>query len=711
LVLAPRARGVVVLALTYADDVLVANWRRGLDGLTWRAPLDTAAHAVHDPDTAALLERVRHVLAGTPAVTAGERVELRNPLALEGLAAAHFVTRTLPLLEAIDGLLVEREGDWPTFREAVASPVITLGGAASDGGDWFDLDVQVTVEGESVPFQTLFTALARGVSHVILPSGTYFALAGGEWGRLRDLIVEARSLSTSRDRTTVSRYQVALWKDLFALGEADERASAWRDALAGLVDDDPEPVEAPASLQATLRPYQLEGLGWLSRLYEAGLGGILADDMGLGKTVQALALVCHADERYRETRPFLVVAPTSVVGNWARECARFAPHLRCTTMVQTAAKSGVALADVVASHDIIITSYNLLRLDATSYQAIDWAGLFLDEAQFAKNHRTLAHETVRGLNVAFKVAMTGTPIENNLTELWALTNIVAPGLFPHVDQFEHYYRTPIERFGDTERLELLRKRLRPFLLRRTKEEVATDLPPKQEQVLSLELEPEHRRAYDTLLAHERQKVLGLLDDLDGNRFEILSSLTRLRQASLDVGLVSEDYAEIPSTKLNALMELLEDVAGDHRVLIFSQFTSFLKRAAERVAAAGLAYCYLDGATTNRQDVIDRFRDGDAPVFLISLKAGGFGLNLTEADYCVMLDPWWNPAAEEQAIDRTHRIGQTRTVMVYRMVGVNTIEEKVMAMKDAKSALFDSVLGDGEYSRASLSAADIRSLLS
>jgi SNF2 family DNA or RNA helicase len=308
--------------------------------------------------------------------------------------------------------------------------------------------------------------------------------------------------------------------------------------------------------------------------------------------------------------------------------------------------------------------------------------------------------------------MTGTPIENNLMELWSLLSITAPGLFTSPDRFTDHYRTPIEKKADSERLVQLRRRVRPLILRRTKEQVVRDLPEKQEQVLELELNPKHKKLYQTYLQRERQKVLGLLGDIQKNRFEIFRSLTLLRQASLAMSLVDAKHANVPSTKLDALMDMLEDIAADgHRVLVFSQFTRFLTQARQRVGDAGIDYCYLDGRTRKRDDVIGRFRTGTAPVFLISLKAGGFGLNLTEADYCIILDPWWNPAVEAQAVDRTHRIGQTKKVMVYRLVAKDTLEEKVMALKAKKAALFANVMDSGDFVSGAMTEADIQELLS
>jgi SNF2 family DNA or RNA helicase len=360
---------------------------------------------------------------------------------------------------------------------------------------------------------------------------------------------------------------------------------------------------------------------------------------------------------------------------------------------------------------VVVTTYTLFRLEADAYRAVPWAGLILDEAQYVKNHQAKTYRCVRELAAPFKLAITGTPMENNLMELWSLLSITAPGLFPDPKRFAEQYARPIERGGDAEQLARLRRRIKPLVKRRTKELVAADLPAKQEQTLDVDLHPRHRKLYDTHLQRERQKVLGLIDDFDRNRFTILRSITLLRQLSLHPGLVDDAHDTVPCAKLGALVEQLSDiVGGGHRALVFSQFTGFLAKARERLDAEGVGYCYLDGRTRRRDRVLERFKDGADPVFLISLKAGGFGLNLTEADYCFLLDPWWNPATEAQAIDRTHRIGQSRPVMVYRMIARNTIEEKVVALARRKAALFSGVMDDGDLFASSLTAEDIRGLL-
>ncbi len=707
----------LVVMVSHERDLVPLAWARARPGVSWRSALGESHWFPHGPEADQAVRLVTEILAAVPGLVVNDPdgPRLAPTAELGGIAAVRFIAEFLPLLNDVPGVVVEVAGDLPRFVESTDAPVVRLGGEATRDGDWFDLAVEVSIGGEVVPFQLLFTALAEERSHLVLPSGTYFSLDRDDLRQLHQAILEARTLHDAPDSTVrLSRFQAGTWEDLCGIAVVTEQASAWNDSVRALLDAaDRVDHPAPPALAATLRPYQLAGFNWLAYLHEHRLGGVLADDMGLGKTVQALALICHVQTaRAGVGGPFLVIAPTSVVGNWASECHRFAPGLRVVTVSETGRRRGVPLLDVVGAADIVITSYALLRLDYDDYEAVAWAGLFIDEAQFAKNRLSKTYQLIKKLPVSFKVAMTGTPMENNLMELWSILSITAPGLFASHHNFESYYRTPIERHRDTDRLALLRRRLRPLMLRRTKEQVIAELPAKQEQVLELELNAKQHKLYQTYLARERRKVLGLVEDVRKNRFEILKSLTVLRQASLAMSLVDEKHVAVPSTKLDALMGMVEDIVADgHRVLVFSQFTRFLSQARQRVEAAGVDYCYLDGRTRKRAAVIDAFRTGDAPVFFISLKAGGFGLNLTEADYVILLDPWWNPATEAQAVDRVHRIGQTRQVMVYRLVASDTIEEKVMALKEKKSALFSSVIDAGGFETGVLTADEIRDLVS
>ncbi|MDO5735039.1 MAG: DEAD/DEAH box helicase [Propionibacteriaceae bacterium] len=628
-----------------------------------------------------------------------------------GLALIEFVDDVLPGLEKRDDVVVEVGNEAPTFHHADDGPTISLTLDDSEKGDWFDLAVDVTVAGEKVPFAPLFQALAAGQDHLILESGTWFMLDAPELEQLRSLIEEARVLVDNDGDTFQLRPEHAgLWQELVELGVIAEQSSAWQSAVGALLDlTELADVEPPAGLQATLRPYQREGFAWLTFLWKTRLGGILADEMGLGKTVQALAMAQAALEAGELDRPILVVAPTSVIGTWEAEAARFAPSLRVTTIAGTDKRRGVSLADTIDGAHIVLTSYTLLRLEAEAYLGLTWSAVLLDEAQFVKNSSSKAYQAVRRLRARVKIALTGTPLENNLMDLWSLLSITAPGLFPDPKRFTEVYRKPIEG-GDAEALARLHRRTRPLMLRRTKATVATELPDKQEQVVPVPLSSAHRKLYDRHLTRERQKVLGLVGDVNRNRITILRSLTLLRQLSLAPSLVDPTYPAI-SAKIDALLELMEEATSSgHRALVFSQFTGFLALVKQRLTEEGIAFEYLDGRTRNRAERIQSFREGDAPVFLISLKAGGFGLTLTEADYVFILDPWWNPAAETQAIDRTHRIGQDKPVNVYRLVSADTIEEKVVALQESKRNLFDAVVGKASDVAAPLSASDIRGLL-
>jgi len=632
---------------------------------------------------------------------------------LSGMDTARFSAELLPKLASRPGVAVEVTGEPADYREAPLLIGVSTDEVAGDD-DWFDLGITITLDGREVPFAVVFTALSLGETHLLLSDGTYCSLDRPRLRRLARLIAEARALQEpgAPDRPPrISRFQASLWEELAGLGVVVRQALAWQRQVEGLLEAgglaDAEP---PGTLDALLRPYQLDGFRWLRFVRQHRLGGILADDMGLGKTVQALAMICDARQAEPGGPPFLIVAPTSVVPNWTAETERFAPALKVVTITDTLARGRADLGRLTAGSDVVITSYTLFRLDFAAHSGARWSGLILDEAQQAKNYRSKIYQCVRRLPAPVKIAMTGTPMENNLMELWALLSITAPGLFPDPERFREYYVRPIERKGDAELLATLRSRIRPLVRRRTKEQVAADLPSKQEQVLMVDLHPRHRKIYQTHLQRERQKVLGLIDDVDTNRFTILGSLTKLRQLSLHAALIDDAHCDVPSAKIDALIEQVTSIAaGGHRALVFSQFTRFLALVRERLDEAGVGSCYLDGKTRDRAATLREFRDGTDPVFLISLKAGGFGLNLTEADYCLLLDPWWNPATEAQAVDRTHRIGQTRNVMVYRLIAAGTIEEKVMALQARKAALFSQVVDDGNMFGGSLDADDLRDL--
>ncbi|TWE10170.1 DEAD/DEAH box helicase [Rudaeicoccus suwonensis] len=621
----------------------------------------------------------------------------------------------LPHLQDHDDIEVRVDGDLPAFEESTADPQISIGATDSDDNDWLDLHVTVTIDGEDVPFEPLFAALARGDEAMLLDSGTWFSLDIPELMELERLIAEARTISDKqREGLSINRFHLGLWEELENLGVIDQQSQRWADQIARIrgLDAFTAP-RLPAGLNAELRSYQRDGFTWLAALWDCALGGVLADDMGLGKTLQTLALLARAREEGELVDPVLVVAPSSVVGTWVREAARFVPELRVVALDSTGRRRGTSVQEAIAHAEVVVTSYAVLRLDADEFAECRWNGLVLDEAQWVKNHQSKTFQAAKRIGAPFTLAITGTPLENSLMDLWSMLALAAPGLYPRPETFSQHYRKPIERGESPELLDQLRRRIRPLMLRRTKEQVASDLPPKQVQVLAVDLGAKHQQVYDRHLQRERQRILGLLDDPDANRVEILASLTKLRQLALDPRLVDETYAARElSAKLAVLVDQITELATEgHRALVFSQFTSYLKLAQQALGDAGLTTAYLDGRTRKRQAVIDSFKDGDQAAFLISLKAGGVGLTLTEADYVFVLDPWWNPATEAQAIDRAHRIGQDKPVMVYRLVSAKTIEEKVVALQERKRDLFAKVVdGGGDGVGAAITPEDIRGLL-
>ena len=631
---------------------------------------------------------------------------------LDPVEAAVLSGEVLPDLVEGGKVRVEVIGEQPDYRRPDQAPVLRFSGDATT--DWFDLSIALDVDGHQVPIADIIAALARGETHMLLSDDTYFPLDTPELTTLRDRLTEARELGDlTSDGVSASTLNVTLWEELLELGVVDEQLADWRDRLARLaVAKPPAPVTPPARLDADLRSYQQDGLDWLTFLWDNGLGGILADDMGLGKTLQTLALFQHVVDDDPIAR-FLVVAPTSVVGNWAAEVRRFVPDLRVAVVGSTEKRAGISLSEQVAGAQIVVTSYALLRIDYEAFEDITWSGMVLDEAQFVKNRASKTHQAARRLPAAFKLAITGTPLENRVMELWSLVSIVAPGLYSSPKTFNEHFADPIEKGSEPERLAVLRRRLRPIMLRRTKAQVLADLPEKQEQLLPLDLNDDHRKIYDTFLARERQNMLGLLDDWEGNQIKILRALTRLRQLSLHPGLVDEQHAGLESAKIAYLSEQIPILAAEgHSALIFSSFTGFLKLVAAQFEKDGVEYSYLDGtmSAAKRAEQIEQFTAGHTGAFLISLKAGGFGLNLTAADYCFMTDPWWNPAAEAQAVDRAHRIGQHRAVTVYRMVSTGTIEEKVIDLQERKRELFNALIDDGAAFSGKVTAADVRGLL-
>ncbi len=470
------------------------------------------------------------------------------------------------------------------------------------------------------------------------------------------------------------------------------------------------PVTVPPSFRGELRPYQAEGVAWLQFLGGAGLGGVLADDMGLGKTVQTLAHFAIEQAEGRLDRPALIVCPTSLVPNWTLEAERFAPTLKLLALHGPARK---ALFGGIAAHDLVLTTYPLLARDHAVLTAQEWHTVVLDEAQTIKNPNAETTRQALRLRAGQRLCLSGTPLQNHLGELWSLFDFLAPGFLGEARSFRARYRTPIEKYGDPERQALLNRRVRPFLLRRTKDEVAPELPPKTEISEPVEMEAAQRAVYEAIRLAMHAKVQAAIAErgLARSGIIILDALLKMRQACCDPRLLKLTAAKkAGSAKLDRLLELLELLLGEgRRVLVFSQFTSMLALIEARLREAAVDYVLLTGETKDRTTPVRRFQAGEVPVFLISLKAGGVGLNLTAADTVIHYDPWWNPAVEDQATDRAHRIGQDKKVFVHRLVALGTIEEKMETLKDRKRALVASVL-DAEHGGAlKLTEADVEDL--
>ncbi|QZT35625.1 DEAD/DEAH box helicase [Halosquirtibacter xylanolyticus] len=479
-----------------------------------------------------------------------------------------------------------------------------------------------------------------------------------------------------------------------------EIPSQWQKRREQIQKVDKKKFTVSKDYKAELRDYQDEGYQWMCKLYELGLGACLADDMGLGKTIQILALL----DKYKTNGPSVVVAPSAVTINWEKEIARFAPSLNCKLLPL---KNRAEFVKTLTKGDVLIVSYGVLQSNTTLLEENKWNVVALDEAHAIKNNQTSRSKSVMNLEARFKIAATGTPVQNHLGELWNLFQFLIPGLLGNYKSFQLKYIT-----GEhaSQNKELLKQLFKPFLLRRTKEEVLTELPEKTEIIREIELSKEEKEYYEASRIVAQQNIENADDGKA--RFQILSEITKLRQACLSSTLVDQN-TKLDSSKLKAFEELIYTILdGDHKVLVFSQFTGYLKMIEAKIKELGYEYCYLDGSTTKakRAKQIKTFQEGTPKIFLISLKAGGLGLNLTAADYVIHMDPWWNPAIEDQATDRAHRMGQEKPVTVYRLITKGTIEEKIIALHDTKRNLADQIL-EGTDTSSTLDLNELKSLLS
>jgi superfamily II DNA or RNA helicase len=579
------------------------------------------------------------------------------------------------------------------------------------GVNWFDLDAEFITDDQAVDLGAVRMWLESGRRFVPLKDGSFAEADPAELKRVADILEEVGAMP-GRTRTRLPLHQAVALDLLADLGEFTEVEAKARQAMLELRDTNGVPkVAIPEGLQATLRHYQEAGLAWLWFLHRHGLSGILADDMGLGKTIQSLSLLQKVNNE-EGRKPSLVVAPTSVLANWEREAERFTPKLK--TMVwhgQDRKERAEDLKDV----DLVLTSYALVRRDLEQLSEVGFRYVILDEAQNIKNADSATAQACKSLPSETRLALTGTPLENRLSELWSLFDFLMPGFLGSAEGFSDRYEQPIQVANDVGVRDRLRRRIQPFILRRLKTEVASDLPPKTESVAWCEMEPGQAALYREVLEESRRKVSESIEKVGfkRSRVSILAALMRLRQVCCDPRLLKlPPNTLLPSSaKLERFGQLVDDlVAEGHRALVFSQFTEMLELLKGEADKRGLQYLYLDGRTKDRMAKVDDFNRPDGPpLFFISLKAGGTGLNLTAADYVIHYDPWWNPAVEDQATDRTHRIGQTRAVISYKLITRGTVEEKILSLQKRKKDLAAGVLGgDGDFGK-SLTEQDIQDL--
>jgi len=593
----------------------------------------------------------------------------------------------------------------------IRSKPLQMMARVSSGVDWLNVNISYESEGVGVDRNELERCLREGKKYVKLSDNTYATL---DADRVRAMMErEVELLTASGKGGNIPIVHAGRVQELLQHATSSQIAPSTRALFKKLASiEEIKVAKKPRGLKATLRPYQDQGVAWLRFIHDMGSGGVLADDMGLGKTIQTIALLLSLKQEQKdEPLRALIVAPTSVVSNWIREIGRFGPSLTTALWHGAGRKEQRAELD---NANVVITSYALLRRDIELLRKLRLDYVILDEAQAIKNPTSATAQAARDLPAARRLALTGTPIENRLSEIWSIFSFVSPGLLPPLARFEERFARPIDQ-GDSKQAARLRAVIHPFILRRTKNEVAQDLPPKIEVDKICDMAADQKAIYLQVLREVRAQVMGEVEKkgLAKAQIHILAGLTKLRQAACDPRLLGlpREFSHDDSGKLAVLRELIDEVdQGGHKVLVFSQFVSMLKLIASALDEDKIRYEYLDGSTIDRQQHIDRFQeDPTVPVFLISLKAGGTGLNLTAADTVIHFDPWWNPAVEEQATDRAHRIGQNKVVTVYRLVATGTIEEKILELKQKKKDLVASVLSEDEGGQKTLSRQDLDDL--
>ncbi len=593
--------------------------------------------------------------------------------------------------------------------------------SVSSGIDWFEVQGTCEYEGEAVSIPDILDAIKKKKEFIELSNGE-LGLLPAEWLAKYGRLV---AMGTAEDDAIKFKKSQTLIVDLLLAGQpdinCDEVFKSIRNSLHNFTGVTTE--KESGNFRGTLRNYQREGLGWLSFLNSFGFGGCLADDMGLGKTIQVLSLLEKQRAATAETgksqknkktaipvkEPSLIVAPRSLIYNWLNEATRFTPDLK---ILDHSHSQRFTDDQDFADYDLVFVTYGTLIRDIESLSRIRFNYVILDEAQAIKNANTVTSKSVRLLKGVNRLALSGTPVENHLSDLWSIFEFLNPGILGSSSVFKG---TTKSNLPDENEIELFRKALRPFILRRTKSQVASDLPEKTEELIICEMDPAQKKLYDQLKQYYQSSLKEKIrkSGLNRSKIHILEALLRLRQVACHPGLIDKKNINLPSTKLETIIAQLQELKEEgHKSLVFSQFTSMLAIIRDKIEELGIKYEYLDGSTRNRQQVIDRFQnDPNCTVFLISLKAGGVGLNLTSADYVFIFDPWWNPAAEMQAIDRTHRIGQTKPVFAYRLICKNTVEEKIIELQKSKRFLAESVISTDESVLSSITSEELELLLS
>ena len=659
------------------------------------------------------LTNCKHAVACFFALQAKENLDIipAPPLQIEPL----FTVATVP--SAQDEVVYVDDFSWYSELE-------------TRGHDFFGYQLGILINDKPISIVPLVVDLLRRLEPKQIESLSndkemYLPLGNGKWlaislGRIKPLLrllLHEDMRKLVNDELHLRRYHLTLMQEVEAAIQATRTRWLGTDAirvqlqqlqnLEGLPEQDP-----PLGLQTVLRDYQLQGLSWLHSIQTHGFSGILADDMGLGKTVQALAHLLLQKEQGLADSASLIVAPTSLVGNWFAEAQRFAPDLK-VLVYHGSDRHLTQFAD----YDLIISTYGTVARDKALFLQYSFYYLILDEAQFIKNARTKTTQIMQQLHAKFRLCLTGTPLENHLGELWSLFHFLMPGLLGSIKEFRQFFRIPIEREGNVERRHILSKRVQPFMLRRTKDQVIRELPPKTEVVQRVELRGAQRDLYEGIRMMMEKKVRDAIaaQGLGKSQIVLLDALLKLRQVCCDPRLLSLPEAEMAhgeSSKLDTLMELLDNLMEEGRkVLVFSQFTSMLKLIEERLDERRYSYLKLTGQTQQRQSLVDRFQAGEVGIFLISLKAGGTGLNLTRADTVILYDPWWNPAVQDQAAGRSHRIGQDNPVFIYKLIASGTVEEAILSMQVRKKELVDSILTNHPTPHLGWTMADIDDVFS